>query len=121
MCQKASGNLFIVFADFPGPTFSYTRGEPTYYRSSDIATRGFCRECGTPIVFRYDYSPDPAIMLGCLDHPEDWPPNWEHSGIESKVPWYRISDNLPQSTTEESEFLKEARERKAPPRFPGSA
>lgn len=121
MCQKASGNLFIVFADFPGPTFSYTRGEPTYYRSSDIATRGFCRECGTPIVFRYDGSPDPAIMLGCLDHPEDWPPNWEHSGIESKVPWYRISDNLPQSTTEESEFLKKARERKAPPRFPESA
>jgi len=97
MCQKASGNLFIVFADFPGPTFSYTLGEPTYY------------------------SPDPAIMLGCLDHPEDWPPNWEHSGIESKVPWYRISDNLPQSTTEESEFLKKARERKAPPRFPESA
>jgi hypothetical protein len=37
----------------------------------------------------------------------------EHSGIESKVPWYEICDDLPQTTTEESEFLKEARDRKA--------
>ena len=55
-----------------------------------------------------------------LDHSEDWPPTWEHSGIESKVPWYRINDDLPQTTTEKSEFLKTARERKASSRFPGS-
>jgi hypothetical protein len=51
-------------------------------------------------------------MVGTLDHPEDWPPTWEHSGIESKVPWFEISDDLPQTTTDESEFLKAARERK---------
>jgi hypothetical protein len=51
-------------------------------------------------------------MVGTLDHPEDWPPTWEHSGIESKVPWYEICDDLPQTTTEESEFLRAARERK---------
>ena len=112
MCQKAYGNLFAVFADFPGEGFRYTRGEPTYHRSSEIATRGFCPECGTPIVFQYDGSAGPAIMVGSLDHPEDWPPTWEHSGIESKVPWYRISDDLPQTTTDESEFLVKARERK---------
>ena len=112
MCQQACGNLFIVFADFPGSTFRYTCGEPTYYRSSDLATRGFCGRCGTPIVFRYDGEIDPAIMLGSLDHPEDWPPTWEHSGIESKVPWYEIHDDLPQTTTEQSEFLKAAWERK---------
>jgi hypothetical protein len=51
-------------------------------------------------------------MVGSLDHPEDWPPTWEHSGIESKVPWYGITDDLPQTTTEESEFLRNARDRK---------
>jgi len=97
MCQKASGGLFLVFADFEGDSFRFTRGEPQYYRSSEIATRGFCAECGTPITFQYDGDAGPA----------------EHSGIESKVPWYEICDDLPQTTTEESEFLKDARDRKA--------
>ena len=113
MCQQSGGNLFIVFADFSGDAFRFTRGEPRYYRSSEVATRGFCRECGTPISFQYDGSSGPAIMVGTLDRPEDWPPTWEHSGIESKVPWFEIGDDLPQTTTEESGFLKTARERKA--------
>ena len=50
--------------------------------------------------------------VGSLDHPEDWPPDWEHSGIESKVAWYEIADDLPQTKTEESEYLNAARERK---------
>ena len=113
MCQKASGGLFLVFADFEGDAFKFTRGEPRYYRSSEIATRGFCPECGTPIAFRYDGDTGPAVGVGTLDHPEDWPPTWEHSGIESKVPWYEICDDLPQTKTEESEFLKDAYDRKA--------
>ena len=112
MCQKAYGGVFAVFADFPGDAFRFTRGELRYYRSSEIATRGFCRECGSPISFQYDGSSGPAIMVGSLDHPEDWPPTWEHSGIESKVPWYEIGDDLPQTTTEESEFLQKAQARK---------
>jgi hypothetical protein len=112
MCQKAYGGLFAVFADFSGEAFKFTRGEPQYFRSSEFATRGFCRGCGTPISFQYDGSSGPAIMVGTLDHPEDWPPTWEHSGIESRVPWYRINDDLPQTTTEESEFLQRARDRK---------
>ena len=120
MCQKSSGGLFLVFADFDGDAFKFTRGKPRYYRSSEIATRGFCPECGTPITFQYDGDAGPAVGVGTLDHPEDWPPTWEHSGIESKVPWYEICDKLPPATTEESEFLKDARDRKASP-APGSS
>jgi len=58
-------------------------------------------------------------MVGTLDHPEDWPPTWEHSGIESKVPWFEISDDLPQTTTEESGFLKNARDRMTKKLEPG--
>ncbi|MCP4899300.1 MAG: GFA family protein [bacterium] len=113
MCQKATGGLFLIFADFEADAFKFTRGEPRYYRSSEIATRGFCPDCGTPVTFQYDGDAGPAVGVGTLDHPEDWPPTWEHSGIESKVPWYEISDDLPQTTTEESGFLKDARDRKA--------
>jgi len=113
MCQKATGGLYLVYADFDGDAFKFTRGEPRYYRSSEIATRGFCPECGTQIAFRYDGDTGPAIGVGTLDHPEDWPPTWEHSGIESKVPWHEICDDLPQTTTEESKFFQDARDRKA--------
>lgn len=34
-------------------------------------------------------------MVGTLDHPEEWPPNEAHSGIESHVPWNVIHDDLP--------------------------
>jgi hypothetical protein len=33
--------------------------------------------------------------------------------MESKVPWYRTGDDLPQTTTEESEFLQQVRHRTA--------
>jgi hypothetical protein len=115
MCQKASGGLFLVFADFPGDTFRFTSGELRSHRSSEIATRGFCGDCGSPISFQYDGSSGPAIMVGTLDHPEDWPANWEHSGVESRVPWYEIHDDLPQTTTGKSEFLKAAHERRESP------
>ena len=77
-----------------------------------------CHVRRTQIVFQYDGSEGPAIMIGTLDHPEDWPATWQHSGIESKVPWYTISDDLPQTRTEESEFLQEARRRNASRRDP---
>ena len=47
------------------------------------------------------------MLLGSLDHPEDWPfvPGavWgsvAHVCVESKIPWYEIADGLPQKTSE---------------------
>jgi hypothetical protein len=60
-------------------------------------------------VFVYDGNPDAWILFGSLDHPEDWPLTrdaaWgptEHVYIESKVPWYQITDGLPQNQANES-------------------
>ena len=47
-----------------------------------------------------------GAMLGTLDHPEDWPPDYGHGGIESKVPWHIISDDLPQRRTDDSERVR---------------
>jgi len=33
------------------------------------------------------------------DHPEDWPPNECHSGIESQIPWDIIHHDLPRWRT----------------------
>ena len=104
MCQQAYGALFGTFADFSEAAFRYTKGEPTYHQSSAWARRGFCGTCGTPIEFKYLESSEKCILIGTLDHPEDFPPTLNHSGIESKVPWVVITDDLPQQRMDESPY-----------------
>lgn len=65
--------------------------------------RGFCAECGSPIVFQYEGNSNLWILVGSLDYPTDWPMRkdepWgqvNHWYIESKVSWYEINDGLPQ-------------------------
>ncbi len=108
ICQQASGGLYGLGAEFPGEAFRYTKGEVTYYQSSSWAKRGFCANCGSPVDHLYVNDPDPIVCIGTLDHPEDWPPG-SHVGIESKVPWYVISDDLPQQLGYVSEHVEAAK------------
>ncbi|MBJ7578064.1 GFA family protein [Devosia sp. MC532] len=66
MCQKATGGLFGVFVS--GLEFSWTRGAPTFFASSDQVERGFCSQCGTPLV--YKSAKYTEFTLGSLDHPK---------------------------------------------------
>jgi hypothetical protein len=97
-CQRAYGNPFGVFAFISVTAFKITRGEPKYYWSSAWAKRGFCAECGTPLVFR-DSTQNIGILVSTLDHPEDWPPTLCHSGMESRIEWDKIGDDLPRWRT----------------------
>ena len=51
MCQKAAGNFFIALIGVPRDAITWTRGAPTWFKSSDKAARGFCRTCGTPLAY----------------------------------------------------------------------
>jgi hypothetical protein len=108
MCQKALGNLFCAYAFFLTDKIRFTTGQPKFYQSSDIAERGFCPNCGTPLMFRYFGSDHYTIHVGSLDHPEEVRPN-EHSGIESQVPWLTIHDDLPRMRTEDLPSYIEAK------------
>ena len=48
MCQKAFGSFFGPLVSVPAGALRWTRGAPAMFRSSDLAERGFCRDCGTP-------------------------------------------------------------------------
>jgi hypothetical protein len=69
MCQKASGAPFASFADIDRNDFSWTRGKPAAFRSSSIAERDFCADCGTPLSFRRIDGPRIEIMTGALRPP----------------------------------------------------
>jgi hypothetical protein len=69
-------------------------------RSSPIATRGFCRECGTPLFLMYDDSDAVGILVGTLDEPERFIPAY-HYGVESRLPWVDCGAALPAEATSE--------------------
>jgi hypothetical protein len=87
MCQKAAGNYFMPLASAEEAGFSLTRGEPTWFQSSDPVKRGFCAKCGTPLFFKTIGSQTIAVTLGSLDDPSALSPLTQ-DGVESRVPFF---------------------------------
>ncbi|QEE18721.1 GFA family protein [Youhaiella tibetensis] len=94
MCQKAVGGPFAVICPVLKSSFRVTRGAFSWFRSSDLARRGFCSNCGTPMIFDYPDFPDIGVLVGALDQPGCVPPVVQY-GIESRVPWYGYLPDLP--------------------------
>jgi hypothetical protein len=105
----------MATVQFSALDFTFTKGEPKYFRSSSIAQRGFCGECGSPLVFVFDGDDEVWVLLGSLDHPEAWPLTsaaaWGpvvHTQIDSKIPWHVPEPSLPQWTSREAKFQERA-------------
>jgi hypothetical protein len=101
MCQKAFGSFGAVLVEMSYAQFTWTRGEPGVFRSSSIVSRGFCRDCGTPMFMRDDGDPDIEIAVGTLDKPGDVPAFHKQSAVESKVPWFDSLHLLPKERMED--------------------
>jgi len=100
MCQKAFGSFFAPLVG--ARDFALTRGEPAIFRSSDVVERGFCRDCGTPLSFRYLPDGEMNVSIGSLDDPSIARPIIQF-GMESRIPWVGELDDLPGSVTEDEE------------------
>ena len=105
MCQRWTGSVVAASAIIPQTALRYTRGEPGYYRSSGFAERGFCRGCGSPLVFRPIKDDWVAVQAGTLDDPGLVPPEG-HFGIESRVGWLEINEGLPGKRTEDDDWFR---------------
>jgi hypothetical protein len=101
MCQKASGAPFASFAEIEKSDFAWTRGQPAAFRSSSIAERDFCKDCGTPLSFRRIDGPRIEIMTGTFDRPDRVVPTRQY-GTESRLGWVVAIANLPSQTTQQS-------------------
>lgn len=108
MCQLAHGAPVSAWAAFRADAVRFTKEEPKYYKSSLIAERGFCANCGSSLTTRY-YAPEPSeymgVKLATLENPEDFAPTC-HLGTESQLPWFEIHDDLPRTRSEESPELR---------------
>lgn len=94
-CQKQSGAPVVAWFAIPPSGFRYVSGTPNRFRATGHATREFCGNCGTYLVFRED---DPSATLGVntatLDDPTRVPPDY-HIWHESRIQWFETGDTLP--------------------------
>ena len=111
MCQKGQGAPLSAAARFPESAFRFTKGRPRVYKSSAIAERSFCSECGSPMLMRYAVPPygpeDLFVKIGTLDDPDAVRPE-SHYGVESQVSWLCIEDDLPRQRCDEDPGMAEA-------------
>lgn len=110
ICQKFTGSTMSAYTAFPKSSVRFTGAQPKYFTSSPIARRGFCDVCGSSLMYQMTRPHEAAhlvIFTTSLDNPEDFAPA-AHNGMESRVPWFDILDDLPRTRSEASRVLQEA-------------
>ena len=95
MCRKHSGAPALVFVHFPMKAFTWLGAEPTRYRSTKYAERGFCPRCGSTLTMHEEVLEDRVqVALGSLDTPERAAVD-DHVWTREQIPWFQVADGLP--------------------------
>ena len=100
MCQKAGGAPFMAFTGVKSANLVFTRGAAAKYSSSDIAERGFCAACGTPLTYQMKGRNRISVTIGSLDDPALFAPT-DQLGIEALLPWISALSILPGQRTDD--------------------
>ena len=94
MCQKLHGG-FGAHSKARKVNITITKSDGlAWYKTSEVAQRGFCRECGSSLFwepFEYDAT---GILAGSLDGPTHLE-TMGHIFIGEKSDFYEIDDDLP--------------------------
>ncbi len=82
-CQRSSGGPFSSFVIVPTAAFNLTQGSLRFHASPSERGghnhRGFCPDCGSPVVANPDASPEiTAIRTASLDDP-----SWFEAQVEA--------------------------------------
>ena len=100
MCQKAHGAAFGTYAPVPRSDFQFAQGMSTVgiYKSSALARRLFCSACGSTLMWDNETEfPDTVFVAASTLDSSIEPPAQRHIHVSSRVPWYEVTDQWPQS------------------------
>ena len=103
MCQRATGGVSIAFKNVKKADLSWER-EPDWYKSSPIAQRPYCRECGTSLGFAFPDSENMDVTVGSLDDPSRYRPK-HHFGAESLHRAWINTEGLPEQRSDQYQPL----------------
>jgi hypothetical protein len=107
ICQKSTGQPAEISVPIKAGTLVFTKSKPKYFVSSEHGKRGFCDDCGSRLLWQ---ALDPQndwftnIDVGSLDSPEEVEPS-SHIFVDTKLPWYKIDEQLPKFREAEVEAL----------------
>ena len=93
-CRQQSGHYFSAV---PAPKSAlHVTGDTNlkWFRASDIASRGFCKVCGSTLFWRPDDGPTIMVASAALDTPTGLRLSG-HYWCDHKGDYYAIPDALP--------------------------
>ena len=97
-CQRATGSAYSAELVVPKDALHLTKGTPTYYdRQADSNTtikRGFCAECGSPVLIVNTLQPWFVIPASSLDDPSGFQPQMDIFTSRAQ-PWDYMNPDLP--------------------------
>jgi hypothetical protein len=100
-CRKTSGHHVAATRARNTQIEMISSETLTWYRSSDMAERGFCGRCGGNLFWRMVNGERTSIMAGTLDAPTGLAME-SHIYVADAGDYYTIADGLP--TYEESDL-----------------
>jgi hypothetical protein len=101
-CRKTTGH-FMAATAAPTAALRLTASETLrWYRSSDVAERGFCSRCGGNLFWRRlpPHDRSTSIAAGTLDGPITGLSIREHIYVADKLDYYTLDDGVPQRAVE---------------------
>lgn len=96
MCRRAHGAGYVTWVGFDSGHFKLLSGDHhlKWYESSPGARRGFCRECGSAMLFESARWPDEThVALGCIEDAIDRVPE-ANAFISAHVDWMPLDTSL---------------------------
>jgi hypothetical protein len=98
-CQRASGGPFSSLVVVPAESFKLLQGSPRFHPSPSemggMTRRGFCPDCGAPVMVRPDAAPQiVAIRTTSLDNPSWFKPQMDVWTSDAH-PWDEMNSALP--------------------------
>lgn len=104
MCQKATGGAFGLYVKVDRDKLTWTRGTPAQFVTSNVAWRGFCGDCGTPLTWEYAHGFD--LTVAAFDKAAEIVPTIQ-MGLETRWPWLLRLQEMPARTPEnDAEYAK---------------
>lgn len=97
LCQRAHGAAFVTWVSIDAGHFALEVQEDAlaWYTSSPQAERGFCRLCGSSLLFRSARWPGEVhVTRANIEGPLDRQPQM-HGFYDTHVDWFAVNDDLP--------------------------
>lgn len=113
MCQRAVGGPFAALMDIARDDVEWTGDAPVVWRSSNVAQRGFCWQCGTPMSFEYMQGDEISLFIATLDSPDAVTPTVNY-GVESRRGWLHDALAAPGEETREDGHRAGLKSRQSP-------